>query len=136
MTREEQLKYEYECKLMALRTEQNNCQHDWKKIVYDPEFKYIPKFEDKFVGSDYMPELVGYDEKKVSDYMKTLLKLMNKYMDINYIKQVIEETKNIQIIGIITKTLIIKIEEIKIIIITKIKKKLINLIILCTKMMN
>ena len=71
MTREEQLKYEYECKLMALRTEQNNCQHDWEKVVYDPEFKHIPKFEDKFVGSDYMPELVGYNEKKIDRWSRT-----------------------------------------------------------------
>ena len=71
MTREEQLKYEYECKLMALRTEQNNCQHDWRKVVYDPEVKHIPKFEDKFVGSDYMPELVGYDEKKIDRWSRT-----------------------------------------------------------------
>lgn len=71
MTREEQLKYEYECKLMALRTEQNNCQHDWNKVEYDPEFKHIPKFEDRFVGSDYMPELVGYDEKKIDRWSRT-----------------------------------------------------------------
>ena len=43
MTREEQLKYEYECKLMALRTEQNNCQHDWYKIEYDGTVGFVNK---------------------------------------------------------------------------------------------
>lgn len=74
MTKEEQLKYEYETKLAALRTEQNNCQHDWGEVKYDPEFKSIPKFQDRFVGSDYMPELVGYDEKKIDRWSRTCKK--------------------------------------------------------------
>ena len=71
MTREEQLKYEYESKLEALRTEQNNCQHDWNEVEYDPELKNIPKYEDRFIGSDYMPEIVGFIEKKIDRWSRT-----------------------------------------------------------------
>ena len=39
MTREEQLKREYESKLSALRKEQSNCNHDWEEVKYDPEIK-------------------------------------------------------------------------------------------------
>jgi len=42
MTREEQLRKEYEDKLNALRTEQRNCTHEWDEVKYDPEIKMEP----------------------------------------------------------------------------------------------
>ena len=74
MTREEQLKREYENKLSALRTEQRNCNHEWEEVKYDPEIQNIPKYEDRFIGSDYMPELIGFDEKKIDSWSRTCKK--------------------------------------------------------------
>ena len=37
MTREEELKREYEHKLAVLRNEQNNCNHIWEDVKYDPD---------------------------------------------------------------------------------------------------
>ena len=74
MTREEQLKREYESKLSALRTEQRNCNHEWEEVKYDPEIQNIPKYQDRFVGVDYMPELVGFEEKKIDRWSRTCRK--------------------------------------------------------------
>lgn len=74
MTREEQLKREYESKLSALREEQNNCNHEWGEVKYDPEIQNIPMYEDRFIGSDYMPELVGFKEKKIDRWSRTCKK--------------------------------------------------------------
>ena len=74
MTREEQLKKEYESKLSALRAEQNSCYHEWDRVKYDPEIQKIPKYEDRFIGSDYMPEVVGFTEKKVDRWSRTCKK--------------------------------------------------------------
>lgn len=74
MTREEQLKREYENKLLALRTEQSNCNHEWGEVEYDPEIQNIPKYEDRFIGSDYMPEFVGFDKKKIDRWSRTCKK--------------------------------------------------------------
>lgn len=74
MTREEQLKKEYEDKLSALRKEQSNCTHVWGDVKYDPEIQKIPKFEDRYVGSDYIPEFVGYDEKTIDRWSRTCKK--------------------------------------------------------------
>ena len=74
MTREEQLKREYENKLTALRTEQRNCNHEWGEVKYDPEIQNIPKYQDRFVGVDYMPELIGFEEKKIDRWSRTCKK--------------------------------------------------------------
>lgn len=74
MTREEQLKREYENKLFALRREQSNCNHEWGEVKYDPEIQSIPRYEGRFIGVDYMPELVGFDEKKVDRWSRTCKK--------------------------------------------------------------
>ncbi len=74
MTREEQLKYEYETKLATLRKEQNNCSHDWEEAKYDPEIQKIPKYEDRWVGVDYMPTICGFTEKKTDRWSRTCCK--------------------------------------------------------------
>lgn len=74
MTREEQLRKEYEAKLSALRREQCNCNHEWDEVKYDPEIKTIPKYEDRFIGSDYMPELIGFDKQNVDRWSRTCIK--------------------------------------------------------------
>lgn len=74
MTREEQLKKEYEAKLLALRQEQNSCIHDWLDTKYDPEIQRIPKYRDRFIGSDYMPKISGFNEKKIDRWSRTCRK--------------------------------------------------------------
>jgi hypothetical protein len=74
MTREEQLKQEYESKLAALRAEQDNCNHEWDTVKYDPEIQKIPVFDDRYIGSDYMPEFAGFDEKKIDRWSRTCKK--------------------------------------------------------------
>lgn len=66
MTREELLKYEYETKLAELREEQATCKHEWEDPKYDPEIQLMPRYKDRFIGSDYMPELDGFTEKKLT----------------------------------------------------------------------
>ena len=39
-----------------------------------PEIKNIPQYRDTFKGSDYMPELVGFTEKKVDRWSRTCKK--------------------------------------------------------------
>lgn len=74
MTREEQLKVEYENKLAELRKEQNNCSHDWEEPKYDPEIQKIPRYEDHWVGVDYMPTICGFTEKKIDRWSRTCCK--------------------------------------------------------------
>lgn len=74
MTREEQLKREYEAKLRALKAEQNTCNHAWEEAKYDPEIQKIPKYKDRFIGSDYMPEINGFTEKKIDRWSRTCRK--------------------------------------------------------------
>lgn len=59
MTREEELKKEYECKLAALRTEQNSCNHIWEEVKFDPETSYEPIYENEWYGVDCIPVIVG-----------------------------------------------------------------------------
>ena len=74
MTREEQLKYEYENKLAALKREQASCDHVWQPTAYDPEIQKIPRYEDRWVGVDYMPAICGYSEKKIDRWSRTCVK--------------------------------------------------------------
>lgn len=74
MTKEEQLKYEYEQKLEALRREQANCQHEWEEVKYDPKIETVPKYKGIFRGSDYMPEFDGVEEKKSDRWSRTCKK--------------------------------------------------------------
>lgn len=74
MITEEELKREYENRLAALRKVQANCTHEWGKIEYTPEIQNIPKFEDRYIGSDYMPEFVGYDHKTIDRWSRTCKK--------------------------------------------------------------
>ena len=61
MTREEQLKREYESKLSALRREQSNCNHEWGEVKYDPEIKREPNgCTWEFRGSDGWIVPTGY----------------------------------------------------------------------------
>lgn len=36
--KEDQLKKEYERRLAALRETQNNCDHEWDAVKYEPKF--------------------------------------------------------------------------------------------------
>lgn len=74
MTREEQLKKEYEDKLAALKKEQSSCSHEWTEPKYDPEIEKVPKYVDRFIGSDYIPELIGFTEKKIDRWSRTCKK--------------------------------------------------------------
>lgn len=74
MTREEEIRSRYERELENMRREQSKCSHDWGSVEYDPEIQKIPKYEDRFIGSDYMPELVGFTEKKVDRWSRTCKK--------------------------------------------------------------
>lgn len=74
MTREEEIRSRYERELENMCREQSKCSHDWGSVEYDPEIQKIPKYEDRFIGSDYMPELVGFTEKKVDRWSRTCKK--------------------------------------------------------------
>lgn len=74
MTREEQIRKEYETRLKALKEEQANCIHEWEEPKYDPEIQKIPRYRDRFIGSDYMPELDGFTEKKIDRWSRTCRK--------------------------------------------------------------
>ena len=83
MTREEQLRKEYEGLLKALKDEQANCIHDWEEPKYDPEIQTIPRYKDRFIGSDYMPELDGFTERKIDRWSRTC----KKCGEVEYTKQ-------------------------------------------------
>lgn len=75
MTREEQLKREYEIKLSELRAEQDNCTHNWGEVKYDPEIKseaYGCKVVGK--GSDIWCEPEGYRDVEHSRWSRTCTK--------------------------------------------------------------
>lgn len=74
MTREEEIRIKYEKELENMRREQSVCNHKWGEIKYDPEIKQIPKYEDRFRGSDYMPELVGFTDKEIDRWSRTCKK--------------------------------------------------------------
>ena len=74
MTTEERLKREYEQKLSDLKRKQSACNHEWGEVKYDPEIKPIPKFEDRWVGVDYMPVIAGYGEQKINRWSRTCKK--------------------------------------------------------------
>lgn len=59
MTKEEELKAEYERKLQALRYEQSICDHNWGSVIYDPEEISEPVYETRWQGVDCYPALVG-----------------------------------------------------------------------------
>ena len=74
MTREEQLKREYDVKLAALHMEQAGCDHVWLPVKYDPEIRMLPVYKDRFIGVDYMPELVGHNKKEEPRWSRTCTK--------------------------------------------------------------
>lgn len=74
MTREEELKMEYENKLAALRTEQNICNHEWDEVKYDPEETHEPIYETRWQGVDCFPEVVGMRPIKKDRWSRTCKK--------------------------------------------------------------
>ena len=74
MTREEQLKREYEAKLAALRKEQQTCYHEWTEPKYDPEIQNVPEFEERWQGVDCFPVICGWKEKEVRRWSRTCKK--------------------------------------------------------------
>lgn len=75
MTREEQLKKEYETKLAELKREQNNCEHDWAEPIYDPDVKYEPSDYDlEFQGSDCWPRPTGFRNVEYPRWSRTCKK--------------------------------------------------------------
>ena len=75
MSKEEQLKMEYESKLATLRTEQNNCRHEWGEVKYDPEIKTEP-YGCRTVnqGSDIWCEPEGYRNVEHKRWSRTCKK--------------------------------------------------------------
>lgn len=75
MTREEQLKREYETKLAALREEQLHCNHEWDAVKYDPEIKKEPYGYRKVVtGCHIWGEPVGYRDVEYQRWSRTCKK--------------------------------------------------------------
>ena len=75
MTKQEQLKREYEEKLAKINNEQANCNHEWGEVVYDPEIKSEPiDFELKFQGSDCYHEPTGYHDVEYKRWSRTCKK--------------------------------------------------------------
>ena len=75
MTREEELKKEYETKLAILRAEQASCSHEWDEVKYDPEIKKEP-YGCKTVkyGSDIFTEPEGYHDVEHKRWSRTCKK--------------------------------------------------------------
>jgi len=75
MSREEELKREYERKLSVLHSEQSRCQHEWEETKYDPEIKSEP-YGCKVVGhgSDIWPEPEGYRDVEHDRWSRTCKK--------------------------------------------------------------
>lgn len=72
MTREEQLKNEYEQKLAALKAEQDNCSHEWENVEYDPEIKREPDgFETVHQGSDCWERPTSWRTVKYDRWSRT-----------------------------------------------------------------
>lgn len=75
MTRQEQLKKEYEEKLAEINREQANCDHEWGEVVYDPEITSEPiDFELKFRGSDCYHVPTGYHDVEHKRWSRTCKK--------------------------------------------------------------
>lgn len=75
MTREEQLRYEYETKLAALKKEQNACTHSWGPVRYDPEIEKVPAaYEYVQQGVDFWPAITEWKEKKTDRWSRTCTK--------------------------------------------------------------
>lgn len=75
MSREEQLKEEYERKLSALRAEQNRCCHEWGEVKYDPEIKKEPYgYRMVTQGSDVWGEPEGYRDVEHKRWSRTCKK--------------------------------------------------------------
>lgn len=75
MTREEQLKIEYERKLSALRAERNRCCHEWGEVKYDPEIKKEPYgYRTVAKGSDVWGEPEGYHDVEHKRWSRTCKK--------------------------------------------------------------
>ena len=75
MTREEQLKREYERKLSALRAEQNRCFHEWGDFKYDPEIKKEPYgYRMIAQGSDVWGETECYRDVEHKRWSRTCKK--------------------------------------------------------------
>lgn len=74
MTREEELRAEYESKLQELREEQSNCSHDWDNAKYDPEEIQEPVYETRWQGVDCYPALVGFRPVKKDRWSRTCKK--------------------------------------------------------------
>ena len=63
---EEQLRKEYEEKLANLRKTQNNCNHEWEEVKYDPEIKKEPaSYEYEGAGVDKWPVVTSWKEVKI-----------------------------------------------------------------------
>lgn len=75
MTKEEQLRKEYEKKLSALKLEQDNCDHEWGEVKYDPEIKSEP-YGYRMVahGSDVWGEPEGYHNVEHKRWSRTCKK--------------------------------------------------------------
>lgn len=75
MIREEQLKNEYEEKIKKLHDEQENCNHEWDKIKFDPEIKKEPIGTiTHFNGSDSHTEITSWKETKIDRWSRTCKK--------------------------------------------------------------
>ena len=75
MTREEQLKAEYEAKLKALKAEQNSCIHEWNKPIYDPEITREPYGHEMVTqGSDVWWRPIGYHDIEHKRWSRTCRK--------------------------------------------------------------
>ena len=74
MTREEEMIARHERELRELHREQNDCNHKWGEVKYDPEVINEPKYETRFQGSDCFPELIGHSVKKVDRWSRTCKK--------------------------------------------------------------
>lgn len=83
MTREEQLRREYESKLSALRAEQNSCKHEWEEVKYNPKIVNEPRYESRWQGVDIYYEIVGHTEKKIDRWSRTC----NKCGKVEYTKE-------------------------------------------------
>lgn len=75
MTREEQLRKEYEKKLSVLKLEQDNCDHEWGEVKYDPEIKSDPYGYRMIAhGSDVWGEPDGYHDVEHKRWSRTCKK--------------------------------------------------------------
>lgn len=69
---EEMLRRKFEQDLADLRRKQNNCNHNWGEVKYDPEFKNEPTgWEYEGRGSDLWPVATGYRQVEVKRWSRT-----------------------------------------------------------------